>query len=172
MQLATKHTGSAHCKLGDPRRHKILIRSAVRGVLYCSRLHSRVGSASLLLREHSRVGRTKTSVMVKASIAADLWAAILPIVATGEASTLVQFTPVPALLGGLVLGVATVGKFAITGRILGISGALKGFVQGSVTSWRVLFTLGMLGGAYVAAGITPGAFEVLPATFTVSCGGR
>jgi hypothetical protein len=32
----------------------------------------------------------------------------------------------------------------------------------------VLFTLGMLGGAYVAAGITPGAFDVLPASFTVS----
>jgi hypothetical protein len=45
----------------------------------------------------------------------------------------------------------------------------RGFVQGSITSWRVLFTLGMLGGAYVAAGITPGAFDVLPATYTVSC---
>lgn len=43
----------------------------------------------------------------------------------GNATTLVQFTPVPALLGGLVLGIAAVGKFAITGRILGISGALK-----------------------------------------------
>jgi hypothetical protein len=43
----------------------------------------------------------------------------------GNATTLVQFTPVPALLGGLVLAIATVGKFAITGRILGISGALK-----------------------------------------------
>lgn len=56
-----------------------------------------------------------------------------------------QFTPVPALLGGLCLGLASLAKFAITCRILGISGALKGFVQGRVTLWRVLFTAGMLG---------------------------
>lgn len=41
-------------------------------------------------------------------------------------------------------------------------------MQGHITSWRVLFTLGMLAGAYMAAGITPNAFDVLPATFTVS----
>lgn len=36
-----------------------------------------------------------------------------------------QFTPVQALLGGLTLGVAAAGKLALTGRILGISGAFK-----------------------------------------------
>lgn len=83
-----------------------------------------------------------------------------------------QFTPVTALVGGLTLGVAAVGKFAITGRVLGISGALKGFVQGTVTAWRVWFTAGMVGGSLVAAAITPGAFDVLPATFTVSLEGQ
>lgn len=77
-----------------------------------------------------------------------------------------QFTPATALVGGLTLGVAAVGKFAITGRILGISGALKGFVH-KPTPWRVLFTLGMVSGALVAKGITPEAFDAIPATYTV-----
>jgi hypothetical protein len=79
-----------------------------------------------------------------------------------------QFTPVTALLGGLTLGIASLAKFAITGRILGISGALKGFVQGEVTPWRVLFTLGMVAGAWLAKGAAPGAFDAIPSTFTVS----
>lgn len=45
-----------------------------------------------------------------------------------------QFTPITALVGGLTLGIAAVAKFAITGRVLGISGALKGFVQVSTAS--------------------------------------
>lgn len=83
------------------------------------------------------------------------------------ASSVMQFNPAPALLGGLCLGLASLAKFAIRGRILGISGALKGFVQGRITPWRVLFTAGMLGGALVAKSVTPDAFDVLPATFTV-----
>jgi hypothetical protein len=79
-----------------------------------------------------------------------------------------QFTPVTALVGGLTLGIAAVGKFAITGRVLGISGALKGFVQNHITPWRVWFTAGLVGGALVAKSITPAAFDILPSTFTVS----
>lgn len=40
-------------------------------------------------------------------------------------------------------------------------------MQGNVTPWRLLFTAGMVGGALVAKGITPDAFDVLPSTFTV-----
>jgi hypothetical protein len=81
-----------------------------------------------------------------------------------------QFTPVTALVGGLTLGIAAVGKFAITGRVLGISGALKGFVQNHITPWRVWFTAGLVGGALVAKSITPAAFDILPSTFTVTRG--
>jgi hypothetical protein len=35
------------------------------------------------------------------------------------------FTPQHALLGGLVLGVATVGNLLLNGRVLGISGVIK-----------------------------------------------
>jgi hypothetical protein len=79
-----------------------------------------------------------------------------------------QFTPATALVGGLTLGIAATAKYAITGRILGISGALKGLVQNNITSWRILFLGGMVGGAVVAKAITPQAFDLLPSTFTVS----
>ncbi|KAF6256934.1 hypothetical protein COO60DRAFT_53297 [Scenedesmus sp. NREL 46B-D3] len=85
---------------------------------------------------------------------------------------MVMFTPATALVGGLVLGTATAGKLMVSGRILGISGAVKGFVQGSVTSWRVAFMLGMLAGAFGAARSVPAdnaGFDVLPDTFTPRC---
>ncbi len=41
---------------------------------------------------------------------------------TAVALTALQFTPVSAAVGGMVLGIAALGKLAITGRILGISG--------------------------------------------------
>lgn len=44
----------------------------------------------------------------------------------GEAVLIqLSFTPQAALAGGLVLGVATLAKLLLTGRILGISGAVK-----------------------------------------------
>lgn len=87
--------------------------------------------------------------------------------AAAVASTTMHFTPATALVGGLTLGIAAVAKYAITGRILGISGALKGFVAGNITPWRVLFTAGMVAGAWLAKEMAPAAFDAVPATFTV-----
>jgi hypothetical protein len=126
-------------------------------------VHENQGSQQSLGADQIRA-RDQLTVCSAFSLTAELF----PAVAASMPITQLQFTPVTALVGGLVLGVAAVGKLAITGRILGISGALKGFVQGSITSWRVLFTIGMLAGGYIAAGITPDAFDVLPATFTVT----
>jgi hypothetical protein len=39
--------------------------------------------------------------------------------------TTLSFTPAAALLGGLTLGIAAVGKLALTGRIMGISGIVR-----------------------------------------------
>jgi hypothetical protein len=36
-----------------------------------------------------------------------------------------SFTPLTAVLGGLLLGIATAGKLLSTGRVLGISGSVK-----------------------------------------------
>jgi len=81
--------------------------------------------------------------------------------------TVMQFTPAVALTGGAVLGLCAVCKYVVTGRILGISGTVKGLLQGDRRSWRVAFLLGLLGGAVISGYITPAAFDVLPATYTV-----
>jgi hypothetical protein len=39
--------------------------------------------------------------------------------------TTLSFTPAAALLGGITLGIAAVGKLALTGRIMGISGIVR-----------------------------------------------
>lgn len=44
----------------------------------------------------------------------------------------VAFAPVESAVAGLVLGAATTFKLATTGRILGISGAVKGLVRGDM----------------------------------------
>eukprot|EP00976_Prorocentrum_cordatum_P074155 1181401-Prorocentrum_minimum.AAC.3 len=40
------------------------------------------------------------------------------------------FTPWTCALGGLTMGIATFGKLYLTGRVLGISGAIKCWAQG------------------------------------------
>lgn len=42
------------------------------------------------------------------------------------------------------------------------------YPQGDWRSWRVAFLVGLLGGGLIAAGIQPSAFDVLPASYTVS----
>jgi|TARA_B110000977_G_scaffold38255_1_gene51434 uncharacterized membrane protein YedE/YeeE len=66
-----------------------------------------------------------------------------------------QFQPVHALAGGAILGVATVGKLLLTGRVLGISGAFKGTItEGDVSPWRFAFL-----GGLVASGVLDAAFD-------------
>lgn len=55
-----------------------------------------------------------------------------------------SFTPGSALLGGLILGIAVLGKLSLTGRVLGVSGAFKGLVSGKRDPWRFAFISGML----------------------------
>lgn len=82
--------------------------------------------------------------------------------------TTLQFTPAVALAGGAVLGLAAGTKYLLTGRILGISGAVKGCLTGDWRPWRFAFNGGLLAGAVIAGSITPSAFDVLPASFTVA----
>ncbi|KXZ52032.1 hypothetical protein GPECTOR_10g1055 [Gonium pectorale] len=76
-----------------------------------------------------------------------------------------SFTPATAALGGLLLGLATAGKLLTTGRVLGISGALKGLVTGDWAPWRAAFLAGMALGAMALGGLLPAALEATPATF-------
>ncbi|SDZ77327.1 YeeE/YedE family protein [Microbulbifer marinus] len=56
------------------------------------------------------------------------------------------FTPISALAGGVLIGVATALLLALNGRIAGISGILGGLIDRTPgeTGWRLAFTLGLL----------------------------
>lgn len=60
-----------------------------------------------------------------------------------------NFTPVTALIGGLMIGAAATLTLWANGRIAGISGILSGVIvpRGSDALWRLLFVLGLLAGA-------------------------
>ena len=61
-----------------------------------------------------------------------------------------NFTPVSALAGGVLIGLASVWLLAANGRIAGVSGILHGLVGGMSASppgdrpWRVAFVAGLI----------------------------
>lgn len=57
-----------------------------------------------------------------------------------------SFTPIPALLGGMILGSAAALYVFLHGRILGISGIVSGLIhpQQGDRSWRIVLILGLL----------------------------
>ncbi|MBU3621663.1 YeeE/YedE family protein [Polynucleobacter sp. CS-Odin-A6] len=65
----------------------------------------------------------------------------------------IAFTPGPALLGGIILGIASSLFILLHGRILGISGIIAGLLSprfGDV-HWRLILLLGMLSAPFWAA---------------------
>lgn len=71
-----------------------------------------------------------------------------------------HFTPVPALIGGLMIGLATSLLLLFNGRIAGIAGILGAVVNpvaGDV-AWRVWFIGGLLLGGSGLALVLPSAF--------------
>jgi uncharacterized membrane protein YedE/YeeE len=60
-----------------------------------------------------------------------------------------HFTPLPALLGGLLIGLSACLLLWLNGRIAGISGILFGLLPGSGDGrlWRGLFLLGLILGS-------------------------
>lgn len=84
-----------------------------------------------------------------------------------------DFTPGPALLGGLLIGLAAALLLLANGRIAGISGILGSALFGAAgdRSWRVAFLVGLpLGAALVgfATGGLPIAIAGSPATLVVA----
>lgn len=69
-----------------------------------------------------------------------------------------NFTPWSALLGGILLGIASATFILFNGRILGISGILGGLLttQKGDTSWRVFFLLGLLAAPVSLFVLAPG----------------
>ena len=73
-----------------------------------------------------------------------------------------SFTPIPSLLGGMILGVAAALYVLLHGRILGISGIVSGLLHPKAGdwSWRLAFALGLLTSSFLAALIF-GIFPVI-----------
>lgn len=68
-----------------------------------------------------------------------------------------SFTPLHALLGGLLIGTAASLLLWLNGRIAGVTGMLTGLlVQPSGAQlWRLLFLLGLVGGTALYAWVGP-----------------
>ncbi|MBI1180759.1 MAG: YeeE/YedE family protein [Alphaproteobacteria bacterium] len=64
---------------------------------------------------------------------------------------MVNFTPIPAFVGGLLIGLSSILLLGLNGRIAGVSGILGGLLPpaDSDTTWRLAFILGLvLGGEF------------------------
>lgn len=59
------------------------------------------------------------------------------------------FTPVSALVGGGLIGLAATALYAATGRIAGVSGIVGGLLRAGTAdpAWRILFLAGLVVGA-------------------------
>lgn len=72
-----------------------------------------------------------------------------------------NFTPWSALIGGILLGIASAAFILFNGRILGISGILGGlftFRKGDA-SWRIFFLLGLLAAPVSLFVLAPGLID-------------
>ena len=67
-----------------------------------------------------------------------------------------------SLLGGMLIGLASVLMLGFNGRILGISGIAGGILQKSreKKQWRYLFLAGLLTGGAMVFVVNPSAFEM------------
>lgn len=72
-----------------------------------------------------------------------------------------SFTPLSALIGGLLIGLAAAMFVLLNGRVAGVSGILGGLLRPKAgdASWRVAFVLGLL-----LAPVVYAAFAALPAS--------
>ena len=65
--------------------------------------------------------------------------------------TIVNFTPGPALAGGILIGLASVWLLLAHGRIAGISGIFNGLLlpKAGDTAWRWAFVLGLIAAGFL-----------------------
>lgn len=83
-----------------------------------------------------------------------------------------HFTPVPALVGGLLIGASAVAYLLFTGRYAGISGIARGAAfGGSDRSLDVLFVVGMLASGALCFFFQRGVAGAAPPLWAVTLGG-
>jgi uncharacterized membrane protein YedE/YeeE len=71
-----------------------------------------------------------------------------------------NFTPLPSLVGGLMIGGASALMMLFTGKIAGISGITKGVISDDCKTsqernWRISFLTGLLLGGFLIAQMMP-----------------
>lgn len=73
-----------------------------------------------------------------------------------------SFTPVSALVGGLLMGISATMLLWFNGKIAGISGIINGALGSSTEAirWRRWFLLGVVGGAGIYQLLNPTPFEL------------
>lgn len=69
-----------------------------------------------------------------------------------------NFTPLSALLGGILIGLSAVGLMALNGRIAGISGIVGAAIgaRGGELGWRLAFIAGLFLGPWLVLAVTGG----------------
>ena len=74
-----------------------------------------------------------------------------------------HFTPISALLGGVLIGLAASLLLATIGRIAGVSGILAGTIAPASDGrgWRLAFLVGLVGGTVLVRALAP---EPVPVT--------
>ena len=73
-----------------------------------------------------------------------------------------HFAPMPALIGGVMLGIAAAAFILLNGRVLGISGILGGLLvpRRGDAGWRVFFLLGLLAAPVTMSLLAPSLIPV------------
>lgn len=84
--------------------------------------------------------------------------------------TLDMTTVLPPLIGGVIIGVASLALMLFNGRIAGISGIVAGAISDRADErmWRVAFVGGLVAGGAVLLLTMPTAFSTTPASLPVA----
>jgi uncharacterized membrane protein YedE/YeeE len=72
-----------------------------------------------------------------------------------------NFTPVAALIGGILIGLSAAAMLLLEGKIAGISGICAGVLNPAKgeTRWKLSFVAGLLAGGILLRIFLPGAFD-------------
>lgn len=84
--------------------------------------------------------------------------------------TLDMTTVLPPLIGGVIIGVASLALMLFNGRIAGISGIVAGAISDRADErmWRLAFVGGLVAGGAVLLLTMPTAFSATPASLPVA----
>lgn len=72
-----------------------------------------------------------------------------------------NFTPIPSLIGGILIGLGAAALLLFNGKVSGVSGIFAGVLRPvkSDTSWRAAFIGGLLAGGLILRLFLPEAFD-------------